>query len=508
MPSPEQKTISRRDFLINLASVAGGLIGGGLLCRRGILAGKDYYQRRKAAADFAEFLASLEKKDPLQPILIEGIPVFGAKEPVKDKETIQAIVSQGEKRAFWGRKMDNLSQAEIISQREAVLPLKQRLFEIIVPESVWRGVVEADRTPNFVAWSKNHLEVLNQILAQDVPGVGIESLLKRIIVIDDQLAESITSENEGKGYEIDSLLDDSIWTRDNFGRWPFDVDLRFYFWNNYLENRPWMTHWDLEEGKVKVDKEMLYVWLFMLFPVFPLVEKHQTRILSDYGYLNLSAYKNDFMISPKDAKHLSPATVIFIENLNRFQHRSAFTSLPPPEYESRWFPSEVSFSFDFLDGRRPEIGECFHTQHWQENPETYQLYPTEILSPLPEGIKTQTGVHLNREQLGLCRPYLVVLLDFPERSEPLAFPIPLLISSLASHQEIDKPSFEIRLTEQIYRPEERIALKMVWQKDFSEYLRSHKRIFACCWLPGSKAVHVWEWEKQKLDLRDRLKLLG
>jgi len=448
---------------------------------------------------------------------IAGIRVYGHKAPITDRLTVQTIVEQEEEEAIPGitSYINSRDSSYANEFRETMLYPNVRYVEAIVSKSLYDKIPQEDGVENFPQWFKNHADGLTEILGRDVPDMNLTIKAKRIIVVDDSLIpepDRSIQQTEYFGWTI--YQGDRYYPWDNLGRVPLDVDGRIRFERDYLAKRPHKTQLQLTNGK-EIPFDSSFIHHYFLHPLFNLYDLywHEGSILGQPEYLQgIIAYHNDMMGPNPSSNQISPATALRIKRLVvDAGYRGALIDGFPASLQ-RLLPDQASFSFVLPDGTAPQkIGNVQYTSvdRATDLSKFYHAKSNRQYIALPlsgEVTKTSERLTFSRDQLRVLRkdtfenithPYFIVDVSFlSNSSEILHFPIPSQLLYMAHDAGVDSPNFQVNFTDKVYSLGKKLSLSAIWKNDFQQKMEGRNDVFAYCDVPGSDAVHIWEWQPE------------
>jgi len=151
---------------------------------------------------------------------------------------------------FWTKKFEEENGVKVgykPEQRKKVLNPNERYLEVVVRESAYQSFVRREKETgvDFAEWIKMHVDSMNRCLDYAKPPSGAKAVLKRILVIDDGLANSFWDEaayRKGSGPALDWR-----WRKRLFRYLPIDTDESWAIADDYrgIGGNPWIfTHKD------------------------------------------------------------------------------------------------------------------------------------------------------------------------------------------------------------------------------------------------------------------------
>ena len=448
-----------------------------------------------------------------KPDLIHGIPVYGARSPIRDTQVLQAIAEREEKRIS-----DRFARLYAAGDRDGIVDLRGQTFaphsrrlEVIVPNTVYHNpdlLTRDGKYPyDFVRWYLHQLAALEQI----VQGAAQQ---RSLIPYQDDLAQF--SLDIARMEVVDEKLyretgrnpyQDPVWASDQFSRWGFDIDNRHILSLDHLalirKGRTWESAFKLaDEREVKIDSGLLAGLLVTLLGaenLFP----YEVEVMNEKDYAPLISiyepYRGD-MLSRFDQHQISPATLPLIEAaIDRVRMRSIYTT-NAKQHEQLGLPPRATFSFS-LNGQ-PILVRRLTTPRG--------IGDEQYIAQAVEGVGEQVSSHgyrLDRSQYGNAYPFLIANLSLGDE-KIFHMPLPQLILKTAHRGGETEPRFDITLTEKVHNPERFITLNVISTEELGEYSRRSGRVFASAPIPGTDTVHIWEWKRDpELDARDFAALL-
>lgn len=198
--------VSRRDFL-KLAAIgvgAGAAVGIG----RGL----------------GEIIknSDLLRKEPLAltPEIIAGVEVYGLKEKITSVDTVDRFYSYLDDKS--AESLD-IRIGDKIKQRQELLSPNERYLEVVVRRSAYDSFVlkKAETGVDFAEWIKIHVDVMNRCLKKADPPFEMKAVLRRILVIDDDMTKEFWDEDlYRQGGALGTALD-LAWVKKFY---PFSID--------------------------------------------------------------------------------------------------------------------------------------------------------------------------------------------------------------------------------------------------------------------------------------------
>ena len=137
----------------------------------------------------------------LTPETIENIPVYGLKEPITSFKQIKRFYKSIDE-------TPNMSPDEKFLKRKEALNPKERYLEIAVLKSAYDSFArrKSETGVGFVEWMKMTTDTMNVCFANAKPPSEIKAVLKRILVVPDNVADEFWDKdafNNGKGNNFD-----------------------------------------------------------------------------------------------------------------------------------------------------------------------------------------------------------------------------------------------------------------------------------------------------------------
>jgi len=197
-------TVSRRDFL----KLAGLALGGGALAGTGI--GKIIES------------SDLLRPEPLAltPEIIAGVEVYGLKEKISSADHVEGLYAFLDAQFA---KTNNIDIANKVEQRKEILNPNERYLEVVIRRSAYDSFIlkKAETGVDFAEWIKIHVDVMNRCLKKATPPFEMKAVLRRILVIDDNMAKEFWDEDlYRQGGALGTALD-VAWVKKFY---PFSID--------------------------------------------------------------------------------------------------------------------------------------------------------------------------------------------------------------------------------------------------------------------------------------------
>ncbi len=194
-----------------------------------------------------------EQKEYLTPYEVHGVEVYGLIDPIKTETQVLTLYAEMDRIFANQQGLSALTRMSYPRRelRREYLPPQERFLEIVVTRSAYNkylGQVNEGR-PDFVEWIQAHIAYLNICLENSKPPSQMRATLRRIIIIEDELANQYYDPAK-KGKLGENL--DCKW-RDNFrsqtrDRFPIDID----------------TSWAIESPPIYDPAETPFYWDYQL----------------------------------------------------------------------------------------------------------------------------------------------------------------------------------------------------------------------------------------------------
>lgn len=196
--------VSRRDFL----KLAGLALGGGALAGTGL----------KKIIESSDLLPP----EPLSltPEIISGVEVYGLKEKITSADTVDRFYSYLDDKT--AESLD-VRVGDKIRQRQELLSPNERYLEVVVRRSAYDSFIlkKAETGVDFAEWIKTHVDVMNRCLKKATPPFEMKAVLRRILVIDDDMTKEFWDEDlYRQGGALGTALD-VAWVKKFY---PFSID--------------------------------------------------------------------------------------------------------------------------------------------------------------------------------------------------------------------------------------------------------------------------------------------
>ena len=220
--------ISRRDFL-KLATV--GLASGAIIGARLRSLIRDAGSSNSTPERGLPEPNKSPEPLPLTPETIDGVEVYGLNEKLSSEEDVRRFYSYLD-RQFEEKKGVKITDKR--SQRKELLAPNERYLEVVVRKSAYDSFLQKKKETgvSFPEWIRMHVDVLNRCMDNAKPPAEAHAVLRRILVIEDEMPKSFWDEDaykKGKGYALDAA-----WTRFNEG-FPIDTDVSWAVADDYRE---------------------------------------------------------------------------------------------------------------------------------------------------------------------------------------------------------------------------------------------------------------------------------
>lgn len=196
--------VSRRDFL-KLAAVS---VGAGVAVGVGL----------------GEVIKNTDllRKEPraLTPEIIAGIEVYGLNEKITSADTVDRFYSYLDDKS--AESLD-IRIGDKIKQRQELLSPNERYLEVVVRRSAYDSFIlkKAETGVDFAEWIKTHVDVMNKCLKKATPPFEMKAVLRRILVIDDDMTKEFWDEDlYRQGGALGTALD-LAWVNKFY---PFSID--------------------------------------------------------------------------------------------------------------------------------------------------------------------------------------------------------------------------------------------------------------------------------------------
>lgn len=453
---------------------------------------------------------SQRNTEKLGPTLIEGVRVFGYEKAIQTKDDYLTIIAREEEEALpgIGKVVKQLSRNELVERRKNLLPNNERYLDVVIPEKVFKRFFYINSgVKDFPTWYKKYQNArTNDLIRMGVPGLDLNIVIKRILVLADPLMENYS-------VQFDPTKDK--WHHDNLGRLPLDIDLRRAYLLNYTDIlNPKNTGPDgpINDEKgypIPLDDGVIHDDLHALF-FMPDWYLSSLKVNNSEGYLtNIKAYQDDLMGGRK--ANITPASALLIRSaVEQYKFRGVMVNdllsadiIETPqravvtlESSGRTYSqthNNKGFVFDNLGYTLLSPDEKQKREGWYE------------ITQLPKDqfkLNSETAT-IEKEALVTGFPHILADLWYygDENKYRLVLPIPRLLMRIAAQTSATNrtdfiPKFNIHLNDEACRPGSKIVLDTVWKKNTDIYQAEHPelRVFATCDILSTGAVHVWSWQ--------------
>lgn len=451
-----------------------------------------------------------ENGGSFEPTIIEGIKVYGDKHPIQDVETFQTIMLREEEETLpgIGEAVKQLSRNELIERRKNLLPNSERYLDVVIPEKVFKRFSNInDGVKDFPTWYKKYQNArTNDLIKKGIPGLDLNIVIKRILVLADPLMENYS-------VQFDPTKDK--WHHDNLGRLPLDIDLRRAYLLNYNDilnpnnTGPDGPIIDEKGYPIPLDDGVIHDDFHALF-FMPDWYLSSLKVNNSEGYLtDIRAYQADIMGGRK--ANITPASALLIHSVvEKFKFRGVMVNDIPSadiietpqravvtlKSSGRIYSqtrNNKGFVFDNLGYTLLSPDEKQRGEGWYE------------MTQLPKDqfkLNSTTAV-IEKEALVTGFPHILAdswYYDSGNRHR-LVLPIPRLLMRVATQCAAVNgtdfiPNFNIHINEQACQPGSKIVMETVWKNNTDIYKADHPelRVFATCDILSTGAVHVWSWQ--------------
>ena len=167
----------------------------------------------------------------MQPKVIDGIEVYGVDEKIATPKQVQNLYSYLDNNFLSAHKIEPSKAEGRIELRKELLNPNERYLEVVIRRSAYNHFLaaELDTNVSFEEWVKMHVDSMNTCFENAKPPSKMKAVLRRILVIDDDLPNSFWDEKawlDGSGYALDAP-----W-RYKFAR-PIDTDCSWAIATDY-----------------------------------------------------------------------------------------------------------------------------------------------------------------------------------------------------------------------------------------------------------------------------------
>lgn len=225
-----KKGVSRRDFLkLSGAAVAGWLLSSCVPEQLSDEQGPptDISSSPKETTSSNENLQPIEEY--LKPELVHGVEVYGLGEKITSEDQISRLYGHlDEKYAS----ENNITIGNKVEQRKELLKPNERYLEVVVRQSAYESFIarQQETGVDFVEWIQMHVDTTNRCFENANPPVDLQSVLRRVVVIDEALPYD-WDESAWLSGEKEAL---DVWYRNRFSeRLPLDTDTSWAIATDY-----------------------------------------------------------------------------------------------------------------------------------------------------------------------------------------------------------------------------------------------------------------------------------
>ncbi len=124
----------------------------------------------------------------MTPEIIAGVEVYGLKEKITSADIVDRFYSYLDDKSA---KSLDVRVGDKIRQRQELLSPNERYLEVVVRRSAYDSFVlkQTKTGVGFAEWIKIHVDVMNRCLKKATPPFEMKAVLRRILVIDDNMAK-------------------------------------------------------------------------------------------------------------------------------------------------------------------------------------------------------------------------------------------------------------------------------------------------------------------------------
>ncbi len=232
--------LSRRE-LLTLAGIAAG----------SAMLGKATKQQKRAQE-------TLFTSEFLNPYEVHGVEVFGLIDPIADETQILTLYEKADRDFASKAGMNPITRLSYPKRelRKEYLPPHERFLEIVVTRSAYNAYLqEANKeTPDFIEWIQAHVNCLNTLLENTKPPSIMRANLRRVVIIEDELANQYYDRNNA--HVLEGAFDwkwKSKFTRNGVDKFPIDTDCSWAIANVPNTNPaeiPYLWDYALDEERI------------------------------------------------------------------------------------------------------------------------------------------------------------------------------------------------------------------------------------------------------------------
>lgn len=156
------------------------------------------------------------KIDDMQPVILHGVEVYGLNERFISKAQIIKLYSSLDKKFALNY---HLVIGNKIEQRKEYLSPIERYLDVVVRQSAYDSFQSRKQETgiDFVKWIKMHVDLMNQCFESAKPPANAKSVLRRIIIISDDMPNDL--EGSDQTYALDRR-----WLLTFYDKYPIDTD--------------------------------------------------------------------------------------------------------------------------------------------------------------------------------------------------------------------------------------------------------------------------------------------
>jgi len=171
--------------------------------------------------------ASLPVEKFLPPELVHNVEVYGLNKKITSEEQIINLYDHINEQFATQNGIaisNNIAMPFKVEQRKKLLNPNERYLEVVVRQSAYDSFLQRkDETQvDFVEWIQMHVDAMNMCFENAKPPSKMKSVLRRIVVVDDNLASSFWNESAYRQGKAPAL--DVEWRTKFSDKYPLDTD--------------------------------------------------------------------------------------------------------------------------------------------------------------------------------------------------------------------------------------------------------------------------------------------
>lgn len=186
---------------------------------------------------------------------VSGVDVYGLKERISSVEDVTQLSNQIDDEFIRSNKSNTtISSAEDLLQlQKELLNPNERYLEVVIRRSAYDSFEQRreETGVNFPEWIKVHVDILNKCLDEAQPSVKMKTILRRIVVVEDECVENMWNEDayrSGSGHALDQRWHSQFWP-------PVDTDASWAISDDYrMGNGAYFYDAKNDNGKVVIEK--------------------------------------------------------------------------------------------------------------------------------------------------------------------------------------------------------------------------------------------------------------